>query len=192
MIEIEKTLVSELLFEKKFLCDLTACKGACCVEGDSGAPLEQSEKEYLENNIEKIKPFLRKEGVKAINEQGTSFVDAEKDDVTPLINNKECAYTVFNDKGIAACGIERAHEAGAIDLIKPISCHLYPIRVSKLANYEALNYSKWEICDPACKLGELQGLKVFRFLKTALVRKFGQDYFKYMEEVDKALENLKK
>jgi hypothetical protein len=192
VIEIDKTLVSEILFERKFLCDLDACKGACCVEGDSGAPLENSEVEYLKDNIEKILPFLRKEGVDEIKKLGTSVIDLENDQVTPLINNLECAYTIFDEKGIAKCGIEKAHEAGAIEFIKPMSCHLYPIRVSKVGNYEALNYSKWEVCDPACKLGEAKGLKVYRFLETALVRKYGRDYFNVLEEVDKAMDKLKK
>ena len=192
MIEIDKTIVSEILFERKFLCDLTACKGACCVEGDYGAPLENTEADYLKNNIEKIKPFLRQEGINEINKQGTSVIDHENDTVTPLINNLECAYAVFNDNGITSWGIEKAHEAGAIELIKPITCHLYPIRINKDCNYDALNYSKWEICDSACKLGELQGLKVFRFLESAIVRKYGRDYFNVMEEVDKALDKLKK
>lgn len=192
MIEIDKTLVSEILFERKFLCDLNACKGACCVEGDSGAPLENSEVAYVKNNINKIIPFLREVGVREIEKQGTSVIDRDNDQVTPLINNLECAYTVFNEKGIAQCGIEQAHEAGVIDLIKPISCHMYPIRISKIGNYEALNYSKWDLCDPACKLGESQGLKVFRFLETALVRKYGRDYFNVMEEVDREMDKLKK
>lgn len=162
------------------------------MEGDSGAPLEKSEVEYLEKNIAKIIPFLRKEGIQEIKEQGTSVTDRDNDEVTPLINNLECAYTVFDEKGIAQCGIERAHTAGAVDLIKPMSCHLYPIRISKIGNYEALNYSKWEICDPACKLGEARGLKVYKFLETALVRKFGRDYFNVMEEVNKAMDKLKK
>ena len=192
MIEIDKTLVSEILFERKFLCDLNACKGACCVEGDSGAPLEKSEAEYLRNNIDKIIPFLRPEGVRAIKKLGTSVVDAENDEVTPLIDMLECAYTVFDENGIAKCGIEHAHESGAIDFMKPMSCHLYPIRITRVGKYEALNYSKWEICDPACKLGEVRGLKVYKFLETALVRKYGRDYFSVLEEVDRAMDKLKK
>ena len=153
MIEIGKTLVSELLFEKKFHCDLEACKGGCCVEGDAGAPLEVDEKEYLENNVDKIKPYLRDVGISAIEKQGASVIDFEGDTVTPLVNGRECAYTVFGDNGIAQCGIEIAHQAGEISLIKPISCHLFPVRINKVGTYEALNYSKQKICDPACDLG---------------------------------------
>jgi hypothetical protein len=175
VIEIDKTLVSEMLFERRFFCDLEACKGACCVEGDSGAPLDKEEAEYLRDNMDKIAPFLREEGVGTIHKLGTSVVDLENDEVTPLIENRECAYTVFDERGIAKCGIERAYEAGAIDFIKPM-----------------LNYSKWDICDPACKLGESRGLKVFKFLESALVRKYGRDYFAVLEEVDSAMEKLKK
>ena len=192
MIEIEKTLVSEQIFERQFLCDLNACKGACCVEGDAGAPLEKSEVDYLKKNYDKIKPFLREEGRKAISKGGTSTIDREGDDVTTLVNGLECAYTVFDEKGIAKCGIEKAYEAGAVDFIKPISCHLYPIRINKVASFEALNYSKWSICDDACTLGEKMGVKVYRFLEKALVRKFGRDYFGHLEEVDKALDNIEK
>lgn len=192
MIEVGNTLVSELLFERQFLCDLDACKGACCVEGDEGAPLEKEEVEFLEKNIGKIKPFLRKEGIQAIEREGTSVPDREGEPVTTLVEGKECAYVIFDQKGIAKCGIEKAWEEGAVDFQKPISCHLYPIRITKIASMEALNYSKWHICDPACKLGEMKGLKVYRFLKDALTRKYGEDYFSILEEVDEALENIKK
>jgi len=192
VIEIEKTLISELLFERQFLCDLESCKGACCVEGDAGAPLEDEEAEFLEKNFDIIKPFLRKEGIKYIEKEGKWVLDREGDKVTTLVKGKECAYVVFDEKGIAKCGIESAHEAGKIDFKKPISCHLYPIRITKIASMEALNYSKWSICDPACQLGELKGVKVYRFLKDALIRKYGEEYFGHLEEVDKILVNIKK
>jgi len=192
MVEIENTLVSEILFEKKFLCDLNACKGACCVEGDAGAPLENEEGIFLKENIYKISPYLRKEGIKSIEKNGTSVIDNEGDEVTSLVKNAECAYAIFDDKGISKCGIEAAYEDGVIDFQKPISCHLYPVRISKIGSMEALNYSKWEICDPACKLGESKGLKVYRFLKKALIRKYGRTYYDIMEEVDLALSSIKK
>ena len=181
-----------MLFEKRFLCDLEACKGACCVEGDAGAPLEMDEVQYLKENFDKIRPYIREEGIRAVEKEGTSVKDREGDDVTTLIEGNECAYTVFDEKGVAACGIEMAWQAGAIDFQKPISCHLYPIRITRVASMEALNYSKWDICDPACKLGELKGLKVYRFLEKAIVRKYGREYFEILEEVDRALDDLKK
>jgi hypothetical protein len=192
VIEIENTLVSDILFERKFVCNLSACKGACCVQGDGGAPLEKDEKEYLEKNIDKIKPYLRKEGISTIEKLGASLVDKDGDDVTPLVDNQECAYTVFEADGTAKCGIENAHAAGAVDLIKPISCHLYPIRITKVGNYDALNYSKWEICDPACELGKAKNVKVYQFLKSPITRKYGEAYFSTLEEVDKALNSIKK
>ncbi len=192
MIEIDKTLVSEVLFERQFLCDLEACKGACCIQGDAGAPLTEKEAKYLKKNFKKISPYLRKEGIEAIEKSGTSVVDREGDQVTTLVDDAECAYVIFDDKGIAKCGIEAAWEDKAIDFQKPISCHLYPIRITKVGSMEALNYSKWDICDPACKLGEAKGLKVYRFLKNALIRKYGEEYFSVLEEVDTALDKIKK
>lgn len=192
MIELGKTLVSEILFEREFICNLSACKGACCVEGDAGAPLEKDEKEFLENRIDEIKPFLREEGIWAIEKEGCSTVDAEGDDVTTLVEGKECAYAIFDRDGVAKCGIEKAYEAGAIEFRKPISCHLFPVRLTKVGSYEALNYSQWHICDPACELGKEKGVKVFRFLREALERKYGVEYFHLLEEVDKQLEGIKK
>lgn len=162
------------------------------MHGDAGAPLEKEESLFLKQNLEKIKPYLRKEGIQAIEKSGTSVIDIEGDEVTTLVEEAECAYAIFAPNGIASCGIEKAFENGAIDFRKPISCHLYPVRINKVGKMEAINYSKWNICDPACKLGELKGVKVYRFLKDALIRKYGADYFETLVEVDKALDNIKK
>ena len=192
MLEIGNTIVSEVIFEKKFICDLERCKGACCVKGDAGAPLESSEVEYLEMNLDRIKPYLRPEGIKAIEKEGVFVTDAEGDVVTSLVNGAECSFAVFSERGIAMCGIEKAYEAGAIEFRKPVSCHLYPIRISKVGKMDAVNYSAWDICNPACKLGKEMGVKVYRFLRDAIVRKFGEGYYNDLEEVDKALDKAKK
>lgn len=187
MIEIGKTLVSEELFKRKFVCDLNACKGACCVEGDSGAPLEKEEMQFLDADYEKIKPFMRAEGIAAVEAQGKYVVDPyDGDDVTPLVNNRECAYVSFNEQGMALCAIEQAHAAGKTQFKKPISCHLYPVRTKKYRSFEAVNYDEWDICAPACACGAKLDVPVFKFTKDALIRKYGHDWYDELGEVYKA------
>lgn len=187
MIAIGETLVSEDLVEKRFVCDLNACKGGCCVKGDYGAPLEDDELPIMDRIYDKVKPYLRKEGVKAIEKQGR-YIRYEKSEwVTPLISGKECAYTIFED-GIAKCAIEKAFYAGDIDWKKPVSCHLYPVRINKMKNsIEAVNYDKWSICKPACKLGDSLKVPLYKFLKESLIRKFGTAWY---EELEVAAEHL--
>ena len=187
MIIIGDKLVSDELFEKKFVCDLSACKGACCVEGDSGAPLEEDELGILDDHYDAILPFMRKEGIKAIEEQGKYLIDTDGDYVTPLVNEKECAFVTFSKDGTAKCAIEAAWEEGAIPFRKPISCHLYPIRVSKLKTGEALNYHHWPVCKSACSLGKQLGVTVYRFLKEPLIRKYGEEFYDQLEEAGKLL-----
>ena len=189
MIAIDDTLVSEELLERKFVCDLSACKGACCVEGESGAPLEMEEVNILEDDLDKIKPFLRKEGIKSIDKHGVFTLDGEGDYVTPLVGGKECAFATFDENGIAKCGIEQAHKAGATDFKKPVSCHLYPVRLNTLKSYIGVNYHHWPICAPACDCGEQLQVPVYAFLKEALIRRFGSEWYdqlcaaaKYLEE----------
>ena len=190
MIEIGKTLVSEDIIEKQFVCNIEKCKGECCIEGDAGAPLIEGEKEILESIFDKVKPFITKEGVKAIEEFGTWTTDEFDELVTPLIDDKECAYTVFDDKGIAKCGIEDAYNAGEITWRKPESCHLYPIRIKEYESFSAVNYHKWDICSDACILGEELRVPVYKFLKEPLTTKFGKDWYSELELVAK--EYLKK
>ncbi len=181
MIAIGKALVSEDVIEKQFVCDLNACKGACCVKGDYGAPLEKEELTIMDEIYEKVKPYLREEGIKAIEKQGKYLLYEKKEWVTPLVKGKECAYTIF-EKGIAKCGIEKAYYEGKIEWKKPISCHLYPIRITKQKNgMEAVNYDRWNICNPACKLGDSLKLPVFKFLKDSLIRQYGEDWYKELE-----------
>ena len=184
MIEIGNTLVSVDLFDEKFVCDLAACKGACCVEGDAGAPLEKEELPLLEKLYDKVKPFMRQEGIKAIESQGTHVTDVDLEPVTPLVEGKECAYVTFEEDGTAKCAFEKAFQAGAIDFRKPVSCHLYPVRVTRYARFEALNYDQWKICKPACHCGEQLNVQVFRFVKDALVRKFGAEWYSEIEVAD--------
>ena len=181
MIAIANTLISEDVIEKQFVCDLNSCKGACCVKGDFGAPLEEDELPVLDAIFEKVKPYLREEGIEAIEKQGKYLLYEKKEWVTPLVKGKECAYTVF-ENNIARCGIEKAFYDGKIDFQKPVSCHLYPIRITKQRNgMEALNYDRWSVCKPACKLGASLQVPVFKFLKESLIRKYGGDWYKQLE-----------
>ena len=189
MIRIGNTLISDDILEQFFICDIEICKGACCVEGDLGAPLEKEELIDLEKNYDKIKPFLSDEGQNAIEKQGLYILDFEGDYSTSTIGGKECAYAIYDDNGCLKCGIEKAYEAGIIDFKKPISCHLYPVRISKNKTNIAVNYDQWHICNSACLLGEKLKVPVYKFLKEALVRKFGEIWYKQLESY--AIEKLK-
>jgi hypothetical protein len=189
MLQIKDTIISLDLIEKKFSCDLDKCKGACCVKGDSGAPLTPEEVEILPVIIDKIKPFLRPEGVEAIALQGTHVIDGEDETVTPLVNGEECAYVVF-ENGIARCGIEKAYSAGAIQFRKPVSCHLYPVRVKRFDKFLAVNYDKWEICEPARVKGNDLELPVYKFVKEALFRRFGEDWYHHLSIAARQPEKL--
>ena len=184
MIAIDNTIVSEHLLEKKFGCDLNACKGECCVAGESGAPLEEEEIAILEDVWDEVKAYLPKDGVKAIEKQGVFVIDSDGDYTTPLVKGKHCAFTIFDD-GIAKCGIEQAYYDKKITWKKPISCHLYPVRITKYKDYEAVNYHKWDICKPACECGAKLDVPVYKFLKEPLIRKFGKDWYKQLELADK-------
>lgn len=177
MFQLGKTLVSEALFEDEFTCHLTACKGACCVEGEAGAPLEVDEIESLEQHWKEVKPFLTAEGIAAIETQGVATQNAFDEWETPLIDGKACAYIHYDDQGIAQCGIERAYQKGATTLQKPISCHLYPVRVKNYSAFVAVNYHQWGICAPACELGKSLKQPLYQFVQAALVRKFGQAWY---------------
>lgn len=183
MFQLGKTLISEEILEKDFVCNLTACKGACCVNGQYGAPLEDDETEKLATVFDKVKPFLRPEGVEAIESQGAYVKGEDGEWETPLINNNECAYTTFTSDGVAKCGLDEAYRNGATDWQKPISCHLYPVRVRHYTDFVAVNYHKWEICDAACKLGAELQVPIYKFVKESLIRKFGKDWYSQLEQV---------
>ncbi|MBL0064601.1 MAG: DUF3109 family protein [Bacteroidetes bacterium] len=193
MLAIGNTLISEELLEKHFVCDLNACKGACCVKGDYGAPLEDDELEELDKVYDIVKPYLPETGIAAIEKQGRYLLYDKKEWVTPLVKGKECAYTVFED-GIAKCGIEKAFYDGKIKWKKPISCHLYPIRITKnkKTGIEALNYDRWSICKAACKLGDNLKVPVFKFLKESLTRRYGKKWYAELEFAAKEWEASRK
>ncbi len=184
MIQVGEVLLSEELFTEHFVCDLKACKGACCIEGDAGAPLTAEEVGIIEDEIDAIIPYLTEEGKRSIEKLGIFDVDTDGEFVTSLNNGKECAFTTYDKNGTAKCGIEDAHRAGALGFKKPISCHLYPVRVSKLRLHDALNYHKWNICAPACECGSKLKVKVFQFLKEPLIRKYGNEWYQQLLEAD--------
>ncbi|TRX61891.1 DUF3109 family protein [Fulvivirga sp. M361] len=177
MIEFGKTIISDDIKDNFFVCNLEKCKGACCVEGDLGAPLEEDELDVLKQAYEKIKPFLSEEGIRAIEQQGPYILDEEGEYSTPTIGGKECAYAIYDKEGILKCGIEQAYNEKQTDFKKPISCHLYPIRITKYDEFDALNYDQWDICDAACHLGASLNVPVYNFLKEPLIRKYGKSWY---------------
>jgi len=192
MLVIDNTLITDEVLEKHFVCDLNACKGACCVKGDYGAPLEDEELEQLDKVYNKVKPYMTPAGIEAVEKQGKYLLYEKKEWVTPLIKGKECAYTFFDEAGIAKCAIEKAYYEGKVKWKKPISCHLYPIRITKQKNgLEALNYDKWSICKAACKLGDSLKVPVYKFLKDSLTRKYGKEWYKQLEVAASRIDEIK-
>lgn len=196
MIQIDDKIISDDVVEKQFVCNLSACKGMCCVYGDSGAPLEEHEKLFLIHQYKNIHPFLTAEGKATIKKYGLFYKDSDGDWVTTLIDGKQCAFSI-KQNGIYQCGIEKAYEAGKLDgnaggeevIKKPLSCHLYPVRITTYQSFEAVNYDKWEICNPACMLGNKLEVPVYRFVKEALIRKYGADWYQKLNKAAIALES---
>ncbi|MGE0077377.1 MAG: DUF3109 family protein [Bacteroidales bacterium] len=186
MIQIDDKIISSEILEKEFCCDIVQCKGLCCVHGSSGAPVSAEEAVIIENILDDVKPYMVPAGIDAVELLGTTVTDIDGDIVTPLVDDKECAYVVF-ENGIATCAIEKAWLNKKVDFRKPISCHLYPIRVKDYETFSALNYDVWDVCAPARKLGESKGIPVYRFLKDAIIRAYGEDFFKQLEDAEKLL-----
>jgi hypothetical protein len=182
MILCDDVLVSDDVIEKSFVCDLAKCKGACCEEGDYGAPLEATEIEDIKNHFEQIKPFMAEAGIQVVSEIGFWEEDPDTDPVTTTIQGKDCVFVQRDADGTLKCAIENAHRAGAIPFNKPISCHLYPIRITKTKSGDALNYDRWSICADACTLGETLQVPVYKFLKEPLIRKYGADWYEALDQ----------
>ncbi|WP_247231469.1 DUF3109 family protein [Telluribacter sp. SYSU D00476] len=185
MILIDNTCISDDIGDQFFVCNIEKCKGACCVEGDSGAPLEPEELPILEQIYPQVEPYLTEAGKQVIAKEGVYTKDWEGDLVTPVIDGKECAYAFYDQKGTLKCGIEAAYNDGKIDYKKPISCHLYPIRITKYDQYHAINYDRWQICNPACSLGQDLGVPLYQFLKEPLIRAYGEAWYEQLvQEID--------
>lgn len=181
MIEVQGSLVHEDLLKEQFVCNLDKCKGICCVEGDSGAPLDRAELAVLEEIYEHVKPYMTDKGIQTIEEQGTWVRDSDGDYTTPCVDkNKECAYVIW-DNGTSKCAIEKAYLEGKISWKKPISCHLYPIRITKYPEFDILNYDRWHICHSACTFGRELKVPVYQFLKEPLIRKYGEEWYNELD-----------
>lgn len=186
MIIVGDALISEEIFEEHFVCDLNACKGACCVEGESGAPLTEDELPLLELAYPAAKQYMTPEGIRAIENEGIYTEDDDGDLVTTLVSHHgACSFVFYDDSGIAKCALEKAYLEGKTTWKKPLSCHLYPIRLTKLKEYIGVNYHRWPICKPACECGSALQVPVYRFLKEPLIRKFGEEWYAQLEEVFK-------
>ncbi len=189
MIQVDDKIISFEVFEKQFVCDLSACKGACCVEGDAGAPLADKELDVLPNIYNEVKSYMRAEGIAEIEKQGFFVLDGDGDKTTPLVKNKECAFVVFDENNIAKCSIEQAYNDGKINFKKPISCHLFPIRIKEYRDFDAVNYEAINICKPACFCGESLRVPVYRFLKEPLIRLYGEEWYDKLTEAARLLKN---
>ena len=182
MILIGDTIVSLDLIERFFVCDLDACRGQCCIDGDAGAPLLEEEKNNIEGYLSQILPLLTPGGKNAVSENGVAYFDEEGDLVTMLIEDKNCAYCTFDNQGTCLCALEKGYREGKIPQLKPSSCHLYPVRLSQYGDLTAVNLHRWKICRDAEKLGKKLGIRAYQFLKDPLIRKFGRDWYEELEK----------
>jgi len=177
MILIDDTIISPDLLDEYFCCDLATCRGICCVEGESGAPVEASEIAALEAALPHIWDDLSPKAQAVIRRQGVVYLDEDNEYVTSIVQGEDCVFTCYDEKGVCGCAIEKAHHAGKIDFYKPISCHLYPVRVAQYKGFRAVNYHRWSVCEAARRRGIDCRLKVYQFLKEPLIRKFGQEWY---------------
>ena len=191
MIQIGNTLVSDDLLTEAFVCDLNACKGACCVEGEYGAPLTQDEADELAHLQDQIAPYLSDEGKATIADQGAWVTGEDGELETPLMPTGHCAYVIEDADKKLKCGLETVHQEGVLSFKKPLSCHLYPVRAQQYSSFEAVNYHQWDICGAACVLGSSLKVKVYVFVKEALVRKFGEEWYAALEKAGAELAEKK-
>jgi hypothetical protein len=186
MLEIGRAIVSLDILEKQFLCDILKCKGACCVEGDSGAPVTPEEAKLIEEAYPEVAAYIPESHQEEIRKQGFAVIDLDGDLVTPLVNNEQCVYT-YEERGILKCGIEKAFLDGKINFRKPVSCHLFPIRITEYKRFDAVNYQKIDICKPGRECGKKEKLPLYVFLKEPLIRKYGEEWY---EQLEYAAENM--
>jgi len=184
IVQIDDKLISTELFKREFVCNLSACKGQCCIDGDAGAPLTKQEVTQIEVELERYLPYMSAEGIQVVEKEGIWYEDPSGEPVTTLINEGACVFVKMDKNGVAKCAIEQAYSEGKTDFKKPISCHLYPIRVQQYEHFQALNYDEWDICKDACMCGENLHVPVFRFLKEPIIRAWGQEFFDDMCEIE--------
>ncbi|MDH8700945.1 hypothetical protein M2138_000279 [Dysgonomonadaceae bacterium PH5-43] len=188
MLQIKDTIVSLDLLEEYFLCDLSVCKGICCVEGDSGAPVEEEEIAELEKVLPIVWDDLSPKAKELIEKQGVVYLDEDGEYVTSIVDGEDCVFTCYDEKGYCKCAIEKAYREGKTDYYKPISCHLYPVRVAKYNSFRAVNVHTWSVCGAARALGKKENLRVYQFLKEPLIRKFGEDWYEHLQQAAKELQ----
>lgn len=186
MVQIDDTIVSLDLIEQFFCCDLAQCKGACCIEGESGAPLEKDEINKLQNVLPAIWDDLSAEAQAIINRQSASYIDSDSDVVTSIVNGKDCVFTCYDAGGCCRCAIEKAYNEGHIEFFKPISCRLYPVRVKRYKDYYAVNYNRWDVCRAAEKEGEKKHIRLYQFLREPLIHRFGNEWYQALDTCAKA------
>lgn len=177
MLQIQDTLVSLDLAEQFFCCDLGSCLGECCVEGDAGAPVTEEEKKKLEEILPEIYDELLPAAREVIDSQGVTYIDEEGDLVTSIVGGRDCVFTCYEPGGLCHCAIERAYRQGRIDFCKPVSCHLYPLRLTEYPTFTAVNYHRWKICKCAEVLGRKNGVRLYQFLRGPLERRFGKEWY---------------
>lgn len=191
MIEIDDKIVSADLLRECFACDLAQCRGICCVEGNAGAPLEEDEVEVLEREYPNYRPCMTRAGIEAVERQGFMVVDDDGDLTTPLVGGAECAYA-YRENGVTLCAIEKAWQEGLTPFRKPVSCHLYPIRVMRFSNGTVgLNYHRWSICEPARRCGAKRGIRVYQALREPIIRRFGEAFYRALEAAAELMEREK-
>lgn len=178
MLQIQDTLVSLDLAERYFCCDLEACKGQCCLDGDAGAPLAEGEADQIRNILSEIWGDLLPAAQREIEENGVSYTDIEGDEVTSLVEGSNCVFATVDENGCWICAIERAFRQDRIKFYKPVSCHLYPVRLKKYDSFTAVNYHRWKICKAAEVLGRAKGIRAYQFLEGPLRRRFGDEWYK--------------
>lgn len=189
MVQIQDTIVSFDVITKEFCCDLKKCKGACCIEGDAGAPVTADEIAQIENLLPVIREDLSPQALKVIDEQGVAYPDPEGEMVTSIVNGRDCVFTVYGEDGCCYCAIEKAWREGRCSFMKPVSCHLYPIRVKRLGEWWGLNYDRWDVCQAAAIKGRREGIPVYKYLKEPLIRRFGQAWY---DELELTVNEMKK
>lgn len=182
MLLIKNTLVSLDLIERFFVCDLDSCLGQCCIDGDAGAPLLESEKEAIDSHLESILPMLNPSARKIVEEEGSSYIDEEGDLVTQIVGGRDCVFTTYAEGGKCLCALEKAYREGKLPQLKPSSCHLYPVRLKPCGDLTAVNLHRWKICKSAEILGRSKGVRAYEFLKEPLVRKFGKEWYEELCE----------
>lgn len=181
MLQIHNTLVSLDIIERFFICDLSSCLGECCIEGDAGAPITKQEYDTLKKILPEIWNDLMPKSQQVIKEEGVGYIDEEGDLVTQIVDGKNCVFTCYAENGMCQCAIEKAYREGRIDFYKPISCHLYPLRLKEYANFTSVNYHRWKICKAAEVLGRKNGVRLYQFLKEPLIRRFGKEWYDELE-----------